>query len=294
MAASCSSPDAEPVRSPRPGPYHARSAPIGQDDPTAVASRINCLALLTQGTVLPPRRSPGYDRPSMSRRRRCGRGRSRRGSRCEPGLRGRRCPHLTYPPLRRGSATPRRSPSCSSASSAATSRASSPRPASSRSTPRPEPDLAVQRPQLPPADRARPRRRGREARRAFRHPLPPRPPRRPPALRLRPPDGPRHRVGPEHAVPPRLPGLQRLPPGTLPRRLGRPLRRRLRRARRLCPARPATQPDRRHDPDLADRRPLDLREPPRLHRRPARRPRPTTPATRPVPARPTPCPTASS
>ena len=110
----------------------------------------------------------------------------------------------------------------------------------------------------------------------------------------RPADDPCHRRGLDLALSPPVPGRACVAAGAVPRRVGRPLRGGLRRAVGLCPPGHPDQPDRLHDPDLAHRRTLDLREPAGLHRRPparaGRRIRPARSPGRP----PTPSPTASS
>ena len=92
--------------------------------------------------------------------------------------------------------------------------------------------------------------------------------------RPRRPAVPRRGGGAQPPLSPPVPARALAADGAVPRRVGRPLRRGLRRARGLRPVGHAAEPGRLDDPDAADGRALDLREPPSLDRRLASRPRP--------------------
>ena len=97
-------------------------------------------------------------------------------------------------------------------------------------------------------------------------------------------DGPGDRRGPRPPLPPPVRADPLVALGTLSRRVGRPLRRGVRRARRVRAAGARPQPGGGGDPHPAHRRALDLREPAGLHRGLARRGR----GRRRAPARPRP------
>ena len=101
--------------------------------------------------------------------------------------------------------------------------------------------------------------------------VPDRAPRRPAVRRPRPPDDPRGGLGPGAPLSSPVPDHPPLAAGVVPGWLGRPLRRGLRGTLGLCRDLAPPEPDRLDDPDLEDGGPLDLREPPGLHRGPAPR-----------------------